>query len=175
MTWLPDFLVEHRVRIVASLPCYSQRNVDLQRGSKVFERSITALRQLNALGYGTPGSGLKLDLVYNPGGAFLPPPQETLHAKYTEELHSAFGVRFDDLFPITNMPIKRFADQLYRAGKLSEYMQLLVEQFNTSTLDSLMCRSMVSVAHDGTMYDCDFNLALDSTLIDRAAADAPAR
>jgi len=106
--WLGPFLAEHKVRVVASLPCYSQRNVDTQRGNKVFERSIEGLRRLNALGYGAPDSDLKLDLVYNPGGAFLPPPQEMLHAKYTEELQSAFGITFNELFTMTNMPIKRF-------------------------------------------------------------------
>ena len=108
----------------ASLPCYSQKNVDTQRGNKVFERSIEGLRRLNALGYGVAGSELKLDLVYNPGGAFLPPPQEMLHGAYTEELQSAFGIQFNELFTMTNMPIKRFADLLYKQGKLEEYMQV---------------------------------------------------
>jgi len=160
MDWLGDFLTEHRVRIVASLPCYSQKNVDTQRGSKVFERSIAGLRKLNALGYGMPGSGLTLDLVYNPGGAFLPPPQEMLQSKYAEELEANFGIVFNELFTMTNMPIKRFADQLYKSGKLEEYMQLLVDSFNPGTVDSIMCRSLVSVAHDGSLYDCDFNQAL---------------
>jgi len=160
MQWLGPFLAENKVRIVASLPCYSQRNVDTQRGNKVFERSIEGLRRLNALGYGVEGSGLKLDLVYNPGGAFLPPAQEVLHAKYTEELQSAFGITFNELFTMTNMPIKRFADLLYKQGKLEEYMQLLVDSFNPGTVDEIMCRSLVSVAHDGSLYDCDFNQAL---------------
>jgi len=160
MQWLPAFLAEHRVRIVASLPCYSEKNVDTQRGSKVFERSIAGLRKLNSYGYGVPGSGLKLDLVYNPGGAFLPPPQETLQAKYAEELHEHFGIVFNELFTMTNMPIKRFADQLHKAGRLEEYMQLLIDAFNPATIDSIMCRSLVSVAHDGSLYDCDFNQAL---------------
>ena len=124
MDWLGPFLAEHRVRIVASLPCYSQKNVDTQRGSKVFDRSIAGLRALNELGYGVPGSDLKLDLVYNPGGAFLPPPQEVLQAKYAEELEGSFGIRFNELFTMTNMPIKRFADLLYKQGKLNEYMQV---------------------------------------------------
>jgi len=160
MQWLGPFLAEHKVRVVASLPCYSQRNVDTQRGNKVFERSIEGLRRLNALGYGAPDSDLKLDLVYNPGGAFLPPPQEMLHAKYTEELQSAFGITFNELFTMTNMPIKRFADHLYKQGKLEEYMQLLVDSFNPGTVNDIMCRSLVSVAYDGSLYDCDFNQAL---------------
>ena len=162
MDWLGRFRfpTQHKVRVVASLPCYSQENVDTQRGSKVFERSISGLRKLNALGYGVPGSGLTLDLVYNPGGAFLPPPQEMLQAKYAEELGANFDVKFNDLFTMTNMPIKRFADLLYKQGRLAEYMQLLVDAFNPSTVDSIMCRSLVSIAHDGSLYDCDFNQAL---------------
>ena len=144
----------------ASLPCYSERNVDTQRGSKVFERSIEGLKRLNALGYGVAGSGLKLDLVYNPGGAFLPPAQEMLHAKYTEELQAKFGVVFNELFTMTNMPIKRFADLLAKQGKLEEYMKLLVDSFNPVTVNDTMCRTLVSVSHDGSLYDCDFNQAL---------------
>ena len=127
---------------------------------KVFERSIAGLRRLNSLGYGVPGSGLTLDLVYNPGGAFLPPPQDVLQAAYTEELRAGFGVVFNELFTMTNMPIKRFADQLHKQGRLAEYMQLLVDSFNPQTVDHVMCRSLVSVAHDGALHDCDFNLAL---------------
>lgn len=168
--WLPEFLAENGVRIVASLPCYSQKNVDTQRGSKVFERSIAGLRRLNEVGYGDPAGPLKLDLVYNPGGAFLPPPQDQLHADYTRELDDAFGIRFNELFTITNVPIKRFADLLYKQGRLVEYMQLLVDNFNPGTLDKLMCRSMTSVSHDGTLFDCDFNYALDTPLASPLAA-----
>lgn len=160
MEWLGPFLAQHRVRVVASLPCYSQKNVDTQRGGKVFERSIAGLKALNALGYGQPGSGLKLDLVYNPGGAFLPPPQEALQTSYSDALRSNFGIVFNELFTMTNMPIKRFADLLHKQGRLAEYMQLLVDAFNPATVDQVMCRSLVSVAHDGSMYDCDFNQAL---------------
>ena len=117
MAGMAQFLADHRVRVVASLPCYSQRNVDVQRGSNVFDRSITALQMLNDLGYGDPDSGLKLDLVYNPGGPFLPPPQETLRSKYGEELAGSFGIRFNELFTMTNMPIKRFADFLYKQAR----------------------------------------------------------
>ena len=160
MEWLPAFLAEQRVRVVASLPCYSEKNVNAQRGNKVFSRSILALQALNALGYGEPWSELKLDLVYNPGGAFLPPPQESLREAYAERMRDDFGITFNELFTMTNMPIKRFADQLYKQGKLSEYMQLLVDNFNDETVPSTMCRSLVSVRWDGVMYDCDFNLAL---------------
>ena len=160
MEWLPAFLAEQRVRVVASLPCYSEKNVNAQRGNKVFSRSILALQALNALGYGEPGSELKLDLVYNPGGAFLPPPQESLREAYAERMRDDFGITFNELFTMTNMPIKRFADQLYKQGKLAEYMQLLVDNFNDDTVPSTMCRSLVSVRWDGMMYDCDFNLAL---------------
>ena len=160
MEWLPAFLAEQRVRVVASLPCYSEKNVNAQRGNKVFSRSILALQALNALGYGEPGSELKLDLVYNPGGAFLPPPQESLREAYAERMRDDFGITFNELFTMTNMPIKRFADQLYKQGKLAEYMQLLVDNFNDDTVPSTMCRSLVSVRWDGVMYDCDFNLAL---------------
>ena len=171
MDWLGPFLQEHRVRVVASLPCYSQENVDTQRGGRVFERSIGGLQALNALGYGQEGSDLKLDLVYNPGGAFLPPPQEVLQAKYAEELAANFGVRFNELYTMTNMPIKRFADLLHKQGRLQEYMQLLVDAFNPGTVDSIMCRSLVSVSHDGSIFDCDFNQALAMPLR-RGPADA---
>ena len=125
---LPTFLADQKVRVVASLPCYSSKNVNQQRGNKVFERSIKGLQLLNDVGYGAEGSGLYMDLVYNPLGAFLPPPQEMLQAKYAEELQEHFGVRFNELFTMTNMPIKRFADLLYKQGRLAEYMQLLVEK-----------------------------------------------
>ena len=170
MDWLPRFLADNGVRVVASLPCYSKKNVDTQRGSKVFERSIAGLLRLNDIGYGDPTGHLKLDLVYNPGGAFLPPPQQELQAAYTRELQDAFGVRFNDLFTITNAPIKRFADQLYKSDRLVEYMQLLVESFNPATLDHLQCRTIVSIAYDGTLYDCDFNLALATPLAPVSAA-----
>lgn len=167
MEWLADFLMEHKVRIVASLPCYSQQNVDTQRGGRVFERSIEGLRRLNSLGYGQPGSGLKLDLVYNPGGAFLPPAQENLQQAYTKELQEGFGITFNELFTMTNMPIKRFADLLSKQNRLEEYMQLLIDSFNPATIDNLMCRSLVSVSYDGTLYDCDFNQALAMPLAER--------
>jgi radical SAM/Cys-rich protein len=158
---LPRFYRDHGVELVCSLPCYTRENVDRQRGQGVFDRSIEALQLLNRLGYGRPGSGLVLNLAYNPLGAFLPPPQATLEARYREELGRLFGIEFHHLFTITNMPIKRFADQLHRWGKYDEYMGLLVNHFNPHTVPGLMCRSLVSVGWDGTLYDCDFNQMLE--------------
>ena len=161
MEWLPEFYREHRVALVCSLPCYTQENVDKQRGHGVFEGSIRALQRLNALGYGRPGSHLRLDLVYNPLGAFLPGPQAELAARYREELGRHFGVEFHDLFTLTNMPISRFAEQLRRTGETERYMGLLVNHFNPATVDGLMCRHLVSVGWDGALYDCDFNQMLE--------------
>jgi len=160
MEWLPDFLASNAVEVVCSLPCYSAKNVDLQRGKGVFERSIAALRWLNALGYGDAGSGLRLSLVYNPLGPALPPPQAQLEADYKRELFAAFGIRFDRLLTITNMPIGRFAADLVRMGKYDAYMSLLVNHFNPATLPGVMCRSLVSIGWEGTLYDCDFNQML---------------
>jgi radical SAM/Cys-rich protein len=159
--WLPQFFVEQRVELTCSLPCYTAANVERQRGKGVFEKSIEALRMLNGLGYGKPGSGLTLNLVYNPVGAFLPPPQAKLEADYKRELGAAYGIEFDHLFTITNMPIKRFAADLERSGKQREYMSLLVNHFNPTTVEGLMCRSLVSVGWDGALYDCDFNQMLE--------------
>lgn len=158
---LVAFLARQKVRVVASLPCYSPENVDKQRGSGVFDRSISALLAFNQMGYGMEGSSdLKLDLVYNPLGAFLPPEQKMLEAKYKEELLENFGIRFNELYTMTNMPIKRFADFLYRRGELKEYMDLLVRNFNLDTTNSLMCLDTVSVGWDGKVFDCDFNQQL---------------
>eukprot|EP00300_Choanocystis_sp_HF-7_P008796 c16119_g1_i3.p1 GENE.c16119_g1_i3~~c16119_g1_i3.p1 ORF type:complete len:274 (-),score=74.54 c16119_g1_i3:126-947(-) len=156
---LATFLAKHRVRVVASLPCYSSKNVNLQRGSGVFDRSIRALLELNELGYGRDPL-LSLDLVYNPVGPFLPPPQAALQAKYKEELQQNFGIVFNELFTLTNMPIKRFADFLHRQGALQQYMSLLANSFNASTLEGLMCRDHVSVSYSGDVFDCDFNQQL---------------
>jgi radical SAM/Cys-rich protein len=158
------FLAEHEVAVVASLPCYGPENVDAQRGKNVFNGSIEALYQLNALGYGKPDSGLELDLVYNPVGPFLPPDQHTLEQRYRAELREKFGIEFNRLFTITNMPIKRFAHSLRRDGQLEAYQGLLVNHFNSTTLDALMCRSLVSVGWDGSLYDCDFNQMLELPL-----------
>ncbi len=155
------FLREHRVQIVASLPCYSKANVDKQRGNGVFEKSIRALKLFNELGFGKTDTGLELDLVYNPLGANLPPGQVELEKDYKEELKELFGIEFNHLFTITNMPIKRFLHELERSGKLQEYMDLLVSSFNVQAALGVMCRSLVSVGWDGQIYDCDFNQMLE--------------
>jgi radical SAM/Cys-rich protein len=154
------FLAAEGAEIVASLPCYGPENVEAQRGRGVFARSIEALRTLNALGYGQPGSPLVLHLVYNPLGDALPPPQTELEARYRSELRDRFGISFHSLLTITNMPIRRFARSLAREGRLEAYQALLVNHFNAETLPSLMCRHLVSVDHEGRLFDCDFNLAL---------------
>ncbi|XP_065178758.1 uncharacterized protein LOC135809350 [Sycon ciliatum] len=157
---LAEFLASNQVQVVASLPCYSAKNVNTQRGSGVFDKSIAALLKLNEVGYGHPDSGLTLDLVYNPLGAFLPPEQASLEEKYRQELLETFGIVFNHLFTITNMPIKRFADFLYRRNELEEYMNVLVRNFNPETVENLMCRDHVSIGYDGKVFDCDFNQQL---------------
>jgi radical SAM/Cys-rich protein len=157
---LADFLAARRVEITASLPCYTRENVDKQRGSGVFERSIRALQMLNRLGYGQPGSELHLNLVFNPGGASLPPPQEVLELEYKRHLREEFGVTFHQLICITNMPVGRFSESLVRLRKHDEYLTLLTGAFNPATVDHLMCRKLVSVSWDGGLYDCDFNQML---------------
>jgi len=157
------FLAEQGVDVVASLPCYGAANVEAQRGRGVFDRSIEALRLLNALGYGRRGDEARagrLDLVYNPVGPHLPPAQAELEADYRHALRDGFGIEFDSLLTITNMPIKRFAHALRRDGDLEAYMALLVDHFNPATVDGLMCRHMVSVDHAGRVFDCDFDQAL---------------
>ena len=161
---LPEFYRDHEVELVCSLPCYTAENVDRQRGGGVFAQSIEALRRLNALGYGRAGSGLALDLVYNPLGAFLPPDQVTLEARYREELGRLFGIEFRHLYTITNMPIRRFAGMLVRENALAAYMGLLVNHFNAGAVAGLMCRSLLSVGWEGTLYDCDFNQMLELPL-----------
>lgn len=161
-----DFFADSGLHVVASLPCYSAKNVNIQRGSGVFDRSIHALLMLNELGYGKTDTGLQLDLVYNPLGAFLPPPQQALEVKYKEELESVFGICFNKLYTITNMPIKRFADFLYRRNELNDYMELLVRNYNVSTIKNMMCRNLLSVNWNGQLFDCDFNQQLDLEMID---------
>jgi radical SAM/Cys-rich protein len=155
--WLPEFLAAHEVEVIASLPCYSKENVNRQRGNGVFEKSICALRKLNAVGYGTR---LALHLVYNPLGPKLPGPQAELEADYKEVLREQFGVVFNKLFTLTNQPIARFAEDLHKQGKWEEYMELLVNSFNPATVDNLMCRTTLSVGYRGELYDCDFNQML---------------
>ena len=156
---LPRFFRDHQVQLVASLPCYLEENVCAQRGIGVFQRAVEAIRTLNELGYGTDPA-LPLDLVYNPGGPFLPPDQLSLEADYRRELHAQFGLRFNRLLTIANMPIGRFLEDLEREGKAERYRGLLEASFNPLTLDGLMCHHQLAVAWDGTLYDCDFNLAL---------------
>lgn len=157
---LAEFLAAQRVEIVASLPCYSKDNVDQQRGTGVFEKSIAALRHLNALGYGQPNSGLALHLVYNPQGPFLPPNQQKLEADYKRELYEHFGIAFNMLYAIANMPIQRFGSTLISKGQFAGYMQLLKDNFSAANLDGLMCRNLVSLDWQGYLYDCDFNQML---------------
>lgn len=161
---LVEFLSTMQVEIIASLPCYSEENVTKQRGQGVYEKSIEALLRLNAVGYGREGSGLNLNLIYNPVGSHLPPPQEQLEADYKHELGTRFGITFNQLYTITNMPIARFAHSLEREGQLDTYMQLLASAFNPATLNGLMCRHQVSLSWDGFVYDCDFNQMLDMRL-----------
>jgi radical SAM/Cys-rich protein len=162
----PEFLAEHGVKIVASLPCYGPENVDRQRGRGVFDASIRALKRLNALGYGRPGSRLGLDLVYNPQGPSLPPDERELEATYRDALRRDWDIEFHRLATLTNMPIRRFGHALARDGKHAAYMSLLVNHFNPATIPGLMCRHLVSVAYDGTLYDCDFNQMLEIPLGD---------
>ncbi|KAL7555202.1 hypothetical protein ACHAWF_018863 [Thalassiosira exigua] len=163
---LVDFLRENQVNVVASLPCYGQDNVDAQRGRGVFERSVAALLKLNEAGYGTPERPeLMLDLVYNPSGPFLPPSQASLEVDYKRELMENFGIKFNNLLTITNMPIKRFADFLAKEGKMKEYMELLVNNYNSQTVGGLMCLNTVSVGWDGLLYDCDFNQQLGMGIV----------
>lgn len=160
----PNFLRENGVSVVASLPCYSKENVEKQRGRGVFDKSIEALKMLNGLGYGKDEGGLTLDLVYNPGGPFLPPPEARLETDYKKELKELFGIEFNRLFTITNMPIKRFLHDLERSGKLQAYMELLANSFNPIAAGAVMCRNLISVSWDGGLYDCDFNQMLNLPL-----------
>jgi radical SAM/Cys-rich protein len=157
---LAQFLADYKVEVVASMPCYSAANVDKQRGDGVFDKSIAALQQLNALGYGLPGSGLKLNLVYNPQGPSLPPEQQRLQADYKRELLTHFGIVFNDLYALTNMPIQRFGSTLVSKGTFDTYMDLLQSSFQEENLSGVMCRSTVSVDWQGWLSDCDFNQQL---------------
>ena len=159
--WVGPFLAGHEIEIIASMPCYSPENVNAQRGEGVFDRSIEALRQLNELGYGKGNPKLPLNLVYNPNGATLPPDQGELEADYKRELREHFGITFDSLYALANLPIARFASYLKRSGQLESYLQLLVDAFNPATVGNLMCRDTVSVSWEGDVYDCDFNQMLD--------------
>ncbi len=157
---LAGFLAAQQVEVVASLPCYSASNVDKQRGNGVFDKSIAALQQLNALGYGVEGSGLVLNLVYNPIGPVLPPPQAGLEAAYKRELAEHFGIVFNQLYTLANMPIQRFGSTLISKGQFNDYLRLLKENYAAGNLDNVMCRNLVSVDWQGYLYDCDFNQQL---------------
>jgi radical SAM/Cys-rich protein len=155
--WLPQYLASHEVEVVASLPCYLEQNVNAQRGNGVFEKSINALKKLNSVGY---GSRLPLNLVYNPIGPKLPPPQPELEPDYKLELKNRYGIEFTCLYTITNQPIGRFAEDLREHGQWDAYLELLANSFNPSTVENLMCRSTLSVGWQGELYDCDFNQML---------------
>lgn len=159
--WAAPFLADNQVDIVASLPCYLEDNVDGQRGDGVFRDSIDALRQLNELGYAAEGSPLRLDLVFNPTSPSLPPDQAGLELDYKRELENRYGVRFNGLLTITNIPIKRYAMYLVKMQRLEHYMKLLEDNFNAQAADAVMCRSLLSIAWDGSIYDCDFNQMID--------------
>jgi radical SAM/Cys-rich protein len=158
--WLASFLAKQHVEVIASLPCYSAVNVDQQRGDGVFAASVAALKKLNDLGYGHADSGLILNLVYNPIGPTLPPPQNKLEADYKKMLYEHFGIKFNRLFTITNMPIKRFGSTLLSRGQFDDYLNLLQQAYRHENLDQVMCKSLVSVDYQGYVYDCDFNQML---------------
>ncbi len=182
--WVPDFLAGHAVEVVASLPCHSQANVDQQRGEGVFESSIRVLQWLNRLGYGQPDGKLHLNLVYNPNGAFLPPPQDALEHDYKRLLSDNFGIVFNKLFALANMPVKRFGSWLLSKGQFDTYLDQLTAAHRDQNLAHVMCRSLVSVDYQGFLYDCDFNQMLGlplgggeprhlSSLLSTAPPDAP--
>lgn len=172
---LAEFLAQQSVQIVASLPCYSQHNVDQQRGEGVFEDSIRALKRLNSLGYGQPDSELTLNLVYNPQGASLPPSQSMLEADYKQRLQSDFGVLFNQLFTLANMPIQRFGSTLVSKGEFDDYLSLLRGAYQSQNLDQVMCRTLISVDWRGFVYDCDFNQMLGLAMPDMQAGQTHLR
>lgn len=165
MGWVPQWYSEKKVTLMISLPCYTAENVDGQRGAGVFEKSVAALRLLNDLGYGVNGQ-LQMNLVYNPGGDSLPGRQDQLEVDYKRELNEKYGVRFNRLLTITNAPIGRFKHHLEANGQLDQYQRLLAENFNPDAAENIMCRTLISIGHDGTAYNCDFNQALDLPIID---------
>jgi radical SAM/Cys-rich protein len=168
MEYLPEFFKRNQVELVCSLPCYSEGNVDKQRGKGTFDASMRALQQLNELGYGQPDGDLVLNLVYNPVGPHLPPPQGKLEQDYRKILGEQFGIVFNQLFCLTNMPITRYATHLKLRGEYDGYLELLAGSFNPATLDQVMCRNLISVGWNGSVYDCDFNQMLDLPLTDGA-------
>jgi radical SAM/Cys-rich protein len=166
--YLPEFFKKHQVELVCSLPCYSQENVDKQRGKGTFDSSIRALQRLNDIGYGQADGNLILNLVYNPVGPHLPPPQEKLEQDYKRILAENFGIAFNHLYCLTNMPITRYATHLKLRGEYDCYLELLANNFNGATLDQVMCRNLISVGWEGLIYDCDFNQMLNLPIRDRA-------
>ena len=158
---LPEFFRKHKVEVISSLPCYTAENTNAQRGDGVFEKSIKALKLLNDVGYGISQSGLILDLVYNPSGASLPPSQASLERDYKEQLKTEFGIEFNRLFTITNLPISRFLQFLVASDSYEEYMTKLVNAYNPAAASDVMCRNTISIGWDGYIYDCDFNQMLD--------------
>jgi radical SAM/Cys-rich protein len=158
---LPAFFKKHRVEVTCSLPFYSKSRTDRQRGKGTYDKSIVALKRLNEIGYGKEGSGLKLNLVYNPVGAFLPGDQEEIKQEFKKELKRTHDIEFNDLFTITNLPISRFLNFLLMSGNLEDYMEKLVESFNPSAAEGVMCRNTISIGWDGKLYDCDFNQMLE--------------
>lgn len=163
------FLAEHQVQVVASLPCYIEDNVDKQRGNGVFQRSLAGLKQLNDLGYGEVGRGLILDLVFNPQGINLPPEQQALEQSYKHHLSTQYGIVFNQLYTMVNMPIQRFGSTLMSKGLFDDYMGALLSSYNPDTLDDVMCRELISVDWQGYVFDCDFNQMLDLPLADQGA------
>ncbi len=164
--YLPAFFARNRIEVISSLPYYQEYFTDAQRGSGVFRKSMQAMQRLNALGYGVAGSGLVLNLVYNPVGPYLPAAQAGLEADYKRELKDKFGLVFNGLYTITNMPINRFKLHLEKAGQLEPYMEKLLAAFNPAAAAGVMCRSLISVGHDGRIYDCDFNQMLEMDAVD---------
>lgn len=159
--WVPQFLADNEVQIIASMPCYEPKNVESQRGNGVFDSSIRAFKKLNQLGYGMADSKLQLNFVYNPNGAFLPPAADELESDYKEAMLQNFDIHFNDLYVLTNLPISRFASYLKRQGEYESYMILLKDAFNAETVKHVMCRNTISVSWLGTVYDCDFNQMLE--------------
>ena len=158
---LPDFYKQHHVEVVSSLPFYTQERTDRQRGNGVFDDSIKALQMLNAIGYGKEGTGLILNLVYNPAGAFLPASQQSLEKEYKQELLQRYNIAFNNLYTITNMPISRYLDYLLTSGNYEKYMQKLIDAYNPAAAANVMCRNTLSIGWDGYLYDCDFNQMLE--------------
>ena len=158
---LPQFFADNNVQLICSLPHFSKIRTDHQRGDGVFEDSIKALRMLNEVGYGMQGTSLILDLVHNPSGAFLPGDQKSLESEFKSQLNRKYGIHFNSLYSITNLPISRFLEYLIESGNAEQYMQTLIEAFNPATISNLMCRNTISVSWDGYLYDCDFNQMLD--------------